>query len=95
MQALTKVEEKAIVRWYSKLDEWGHPPRLALVESTAQTIVQRRDKEQQIGKHWLSCFLKQQPELASQVSTRLDLQQSFASDPKVIKDYFYKVFDLY
>ena len=51
MQALTEAEEKAIVSECSKLDEWGHPPRLALLKLMAQEIVQRRDKEQQIGKH--------------------------------------------
>lgn len=91
MQALTPIEEKAIVRWCSQLDEWGHPARLPLVKAMAEAILQRREKERRIGKHWLSRFLKRQPELASKVSTRLDRQRAFASDPRVISDYFQKV----
>ena len=31
-QLLTPVEEKAIVRWIKKLDDWGFPPRLDMVK---------------------------------------------------------------
>jgi len=91
MQALTPMEEKAIVRWCSRLDEWGHPARLPVVKAMAEALVQRREKERRIGKHWLSRFLKRQPELVSKVSTRLDRQRALASDSRIISDYFQKV----
>lgn len=91
-QALTDYEENSIVRWCAQLDEWGHPQRLAVVRSMAQaSIVQRHEKDRQIGHHWLARFLKRHPELASHLSTRLDRQRALASDPVVIKDYFRKV----
>jgi len=90
-QALTDYEENSIVRWCAQLDKWGHPQRLAVVRSMAQAIVQRREKDRQIGHNWLARFLKQHPELASRLSTWLDRQRALASDPVVIKDYFRKV----
>ena len=57
----------------------------------AQAIVQRGEKDRQIGHHWLVHVLKRHPELASRLSTRLDRQRALAGDPVVIKDYFRKV----
>jgi len=39
-QALSEVEEKAIVRWGSELEEWGHAAILPLVKGMAEAIVQ-------------------------------------------------------
>ncbi|KAG0135052.1 hypothetical protein HOY82DRAFT_473832, partial [Tuber indicum] len=44
MQVLSEYEENSIVRWCERLDERGHPARMALVKSMAQTIVTRRIK---------------------------------------------------
>lgn len=95
VQALTDYEENSIVRWCAQLDEWGHPQRLAVVRSMSQAIVQRHEKDRHSGHHWLSCFLKRHPLLASRLSTRLDRQRALASDPAVIKDYFHKVNSLF
>jgi len=40
LQALTEYEEKAIVRWCAKVDEWGHPATLSMVKGMAQAMVQ-------------------------------------------------------
>jgi len=91
MQVLTVFEEKSMVRWCEKLDEWGHPPRLDLVKSMAQALVSRRTKEHTLGQHWLTRFLNRNPTLASKLSSRLDRQRARADDPQVIKNYFQKV----
>lgn len=57
-----------------------------------EAIVQQREKARRLGKHWLSLFLKCQPELASHMRSWLHHQRAFARDPQVINDYFQKVF---
>ncbi|PWW79435.1 hypothetical protein C7212DRAFT_32269, partial [Tuber magnatum] len=42
MQVLTEYKENSIVRSCERLDEWGHPARMALVKSMAEAIVARR-----------------------------------------------------
>ena len=71
MQLLTKYEERSIVKWCEKLDEWGHPPRLAVVKTMAQAIINRRTntKKKILGVHWLTRFLDRHPQLASKLST--------------------------
>jgi len=91
LQALREYEEKAIVRWCAKVDEWGHPATLSVVKGMAQVMVQRWVKEKVLGKHWLSRFLSRNKELASKLSTRLDRQRAFASNPVILRDFFQKV----
>jgi len=38
-QVLSEYEEKTIVHWCEKLDEWGHPARLAVVNGMAEAII--------------------------------------------------------
>jgi hypothetical protein len=90
-QVLTEFEEKSIVRWCERLDEWGHPPRLEVVKSMAEAIVGRREKNRSLGKHWITRFLSRHPGLASKLSSRLDRQRAFANNPTILKDYFNKV----
>ncbi|RPA95413.1 hypothetical protein L873DRAFT_1656399, partial [Choiromyces venosus 120613-1] len=61
MQVLTEYEENSIVRWCKRLDEWGHPARLAVVRNMAQAIVARRINGHTLGKHWVSRFLNRHP----------------------------------
>jgi len=90
-QVLSEYEERSVVRWCEKLDEWGHPARLAVVKGMAEAIVARRVKERELGKNWMSRFLRRHPGLATKLGTRLDRQRVLASDPVVLKDYFKKV----
>jgi len=41
MLVLTEYEEKSIVRWCERLDEWGHPAQLGMVKGMAEAIVSR------------------------------------------------------
>ena len=91
LQVLTEYEEKSIVRWCERLDEWGHPARMALVKSMAEAIVARQIKDRALGKNWITRFLSRHPNLATKLSTRLDRQRALANDPVVFKDYFNKV----
>jgi len=91
LQVMTEYEERSIVRWCERLDEWGHPAWLDLVKSMAQAIVARRLKDHSVGKNWITRFLNRHPALATKLSTRLDRQRALTSDPVVLKDYFNKV----
>ena len=53
MQLLTKYEVNSIVQWCEKLDEWGHPPRLAVVKTMALALIHRRanSKYKTLGVH--------------------------------------------
>jgi len=88
---LTEYEERAIIRWCERLDEWAHPPRLAMVKSMAQGLLRKRMWSQSLGKNWLTRFLNHHPVLASRFGTRLDRQRSLASSPDIIRDFLKKV----
>ena len=53
-QVLSEYEENSIVNWCEKLDEWGHPARLAVVKGMAEAVIARREKERTLGKNWMS-----------------------------------------
>ena len=91
MQVLSKYEEKWVVRWCARQDEWGHPARLAVVKSMAEDIIPRREKDRSLGKYWITRFLSRHPDLAARLSSKLDRQRALASNPSVIKDHFSKV----
>jgi len=90
-QVLSEYEERSLVHWCEKLDEWGHPDRLAVVKGMAEAIVARLVKERELGKNWISRFLRRHRGLATKLGTRLDRQSVLPSDPVVLKDYFKKV----
>ena len=91
MQAYTEYEEKAIVQWCKSHDEWRHPLRLDVVKGMAQCILHRQLKSRTLGRHWLTRFLNRNPGLAAKISTRIDRQRAFASNPAILKDFFRKV----
>jgi len=91
LQVLSEYEEKSIVEWCERLDEWGHPARLSIVKDMAQAIVARRLKDRTLGKQWMKRFLQRHPGLATKLGTQIDRQRALASDQVVLKDYFKKV----
>ena len=97
-QLLTEAEERALVRWIKRLDDWGFPPRLDMVKEMARMLVGKK-KEGLIsmeggsiglGKNWLSRFLDRHKDIASRYSSNLERQRAYANDPKTINDYFRK-----
>ena len=57
----------------------------------AEAVVDRREENRSLGKHWISHFLSRHPGLASKLSSQLNRQRAFASNPAALKDYFTKV----
>jgi len=81
-QLLTEAEERAVVRWIKRLDDWGFPPRLDMVKGMATMLVGKK-KEGLIGmeggriglgKNWLSRFLDHHKDIASRYSSNLERQ---------------------
>ena len=93
-QILSTEEEKAILRLYVTLDDWGHPLRGSLVKDFAMSLLPQA-RRRQLGNHWLTRFLNRNPAIVSKFSQRLDCQRANASDPVILKDYFRMVFILY
>lgn len=90
-QLLTDYEEKSIVQWILRMDDWGFPPRLCVVKELAQHLVGARISGRKLGKHWLTRFLDRNPEINSKLAVRLDRQRALADNPTTLKDYFTKV----
>lgn len=89
-QYLTDEEEKAIVRFCLKVDDWGHPLRISYLKALVTSIVPP-SKRRRLGKHWVTRFLNRHPELASKFVTRLERQRQYSNNPKLIQDFFWKV----
>jgi hypothetical protein len=90
-QLLTEYEEKSIVQWCERMDDWGFPLRLSLVKEMAAYLVSKRASGRKLGRHWLTRFLDRNPELSSRFTGRIERQRAFANNPRLLKDYFDKV----
>ena len=94
-QHLTNTEEKAIVAWIGRVDDYGWPPKLDYVKQMAVGFIKSHGiqrEEPKLGKNWITRFLDRHPSLTSKFATRLDKQRSYASNLVVIHDFFNKVY---
>jgi len=95
-QNLTKTEEGVIVAWILRLDTWGFPPHLKYVRGLATHFLRSHGiRNVDLGKNWVTRFLKRNPILETRFAVRLDKQRGFANNPDIIQDFFKKVFSLY
>ena len=53
---MSEYEEKSIVRWCERLDEWRHTAQMSVVQGMAEVIVARRVKDRTLGKNWVTRF---------------------------------------
>jgi len=93
-QLLTEQEEKAIVRFWNTLDDYGHPVNMRILKGFAKSLL-AVSKCREVGKHWATRLLNCHPELAVRFSQCLDYQRANTSDPAIIKDFFRKVIILH
>jgi len=100
-QLSTPAEERAIVRWIVRLEEFGFPPRVSHVK---EAIVLLKHPELSleeeaiegyfegaIGKNYLTRFLNRHPDLVSKLSSNFDKRRIKQSDPGVIQRHFARV----
>ena len=91
-QHLTNAEERAIVAWIGRVDDYGWPPKIEYVKQIAAGFIRSHGKAKvELGKNWITRFLDRHPSLAAKFATRLDKQRSYASNPLVLQDFFTKV----
>ena len=90
-QVLTPEEEKAIVRFAEKLDDLGHPLKLGMIQSFAESLLLPLSRRRTLGKNWFPRFLARNPSLTAKFSQRLDRQRANANNPIILKDFFWKV----
>jgi hypothetical protein len=90
-QQLIEHEEKSILRWCQKMDDWGFPLRLSALHGMAASLVAKRASHLPLGRNWLIRFLNRNPELAGRFSNRLDRERAFADNPTTLKDYFINI----
>ena len=93
-QILSVEEGKAVVRLFVALDDWGPPLRGSVVKAFAMSLLLSA-RRRQPGNHWLTRFLNRYSAIVVKFSQRLDCRRANASDPVILKGYFYKVFILY
>ena len=62
-------EEKAIVRWIVKLEEWGFPPRIEHVKEAVIKLKGDWPEDRNIGRNWITRFLNRHPELVFKFSS--------------------------
>ena len=61
---LTPVDEKEVLRWIAKLENWGFPPNIDRIEEAAKLL-----SGSEVGKNWITRFLNCHPQLATKFTT--------------------------
>ena len=95
-QKLTVGEEKTLSGWICDLDDRGFPPKVEMVSAMAPTILlqcyddpeMEDEAELEVGKHWISRYLSQHPELVSTFSTQVNKQRLAANELQALKPHF-------
>ena len=89
-QLLTVAEEKAVVRWIYRLEEFGFPPRTQHVKE-AVSLLKESTWTEGVGKNWITRFLNRHPDLVSKFSSQFDKKRLKMSNPEVVNSHFSKV----
>ena len=92
-QLLTVAEEKAIVRWIYRLEEFGFPPRTQHVRE-AVALLKGLTWTEEVGKNWVTRFLHRHPDLVAKFSSQFDKKCLKMSKPEVVNNHFTKIRNL-
>lgn len=92
---LNNNEEQLIVEKILYLSKQGFPPRRAVVEDIANTMLRSKQptSPQRVGINWVAKFVKRHPELSSVYNRKFDYQRAKCEDPKLISLWFKLVRD--
>ena len=89
-QLLTIAEEKAVVRWIYRLEEFGFPPRTQHVKEAA-ALLKGPTWTDKVGKNWITNFLHRHPDLVSKFSSQFDKKRLKMSNPEVVHSHFARI----
>ena len=91
-QTLTVQEEKVIVNYILRLDNWGFPPCTSYLNSLANHYIRSHGISGTVaGKNWGRRFITRHAILEMRFGIRLDKQREFPNNPAIIRDFFKKV----
>ncbi|KAJ5300123.1 hypothetical protein N7508_007366 [Penicillium antarcticum] len=94
---LTVQEEESLVKWIFDLDYRGQAPQQCMVREMADILLAERvskassKRPAQVGKNWVTGFVRRQPKLQSRFSRKYNYQRAQNEDPEVIRAWFDKV----
>jgi hypothetical protein len=101
-QILSTAEEKALVKWITRLSTAGCPITLPLTRNLAEEIQKRRvalsplpRQYPPIGKHWLDRFRKRYPIISTISSRKIDASRFDVVNYPTINAYFTALSDLF
>ena len=88
-QALTPMEEYALVKWIERAASVGHPIRHSFLREMAEEIRKKRvENEGQIisplGKEWVTRFLRHNRQLQSRISKTIERARKEVSKEEVL-----------
>ena len=87
-QRLTPGEEKAVVAWIRRLQNWGWPYRVQQVRLLAQELCQGKGDTVPIGINYTQKFMNRHAELKSKYIPPLDKERANAQDPTLLAGWF-------
>ena len=93
-QKLTKVEEKVLAEWITRLTATGHPARHEFIREMAEEIRRKRTKEIDtlqlisLGSSWVQQFLKRQPHLQTVISRSIEASRVKEVTKEVVISFF-------
>ena len=90
-QALTPVEEKALIDHLQFLDNCNIPADQETVYSLADALLHRREPGRVLGQCWLDRFLNQHPEIKYVYVKTISTSRANAESWDIMDDFFWKV----
>ena len=91
-QLLSPADEKAIVRWIVRMEEFGFPPRVSHVKEAINLLKggtgEYTDK---IGRNYLTWFLDRHLQLVAKLSSTFYKRRIKASQPDTIRKHFSRI----
>lgn len=93
VQALTALEEVAVVQYILDLDARGLPPSLEDVREMADRILASRGTRR-VGKQWPCRFVRRREELRTRYSRAYGFQRALCEDPDLVGAWFRLFFNM-
>ena len=77
-----------MIKRIKSLDNNGYSPNLQFVRGIANLLLQQRIPTGEIGKNWLTRFIKRQDELVASYLRKYDYQRARCEDPEILAKWF-------